>query len=72
MASIEVSGRAMMNAPSNVERLAISSAASNTPTLKRILTMNRVTSQTGKFSLAYYLKRHFTTLPPPISPNMRI
>jgi len=47
MASMEVSGRAMTNAPRKVERLAISAAASNSATLKRILTMNRVTSQTG-------------------------
>ena len=47
IASMEVSGRAMTNAPRKVERLASSAAASNSATLKRILTMNRVTSQTG-------------------------
>lgn len=47
MASIEVNGRAMTNAPRKVERLASSTAASRTATLKRILTINRTTSQTG-------------------------
>ena len=52
MASIEVSGKAMTNAPRNVERLASSAAASNSATLKRIFTINTGASQTGYFSLA--------------------
>ena len=46
MASMEVSGKAIISAPKKVERLAISAAASNSATLKRILTTNRVASQT--------------------------